>query len=113
LVLRSLRLAAGMTRTALGRAAGVPEGRITAYEERGHKPHRATRRKLAAALGAPEIAPKQRPAPDWGRRRLAARLRRQGLTFRQIGARMGISHQSAWDLVRHDQKARRRGERPA
>jgi transcriptional regulator with XRE-family HTH domain len=89
---------------ALGRAAGVPEARITAYEQRGHKPNGATRRKLAEALGAPEIAPRP-PTPKWrgpdpGQCRLAAKLRRQGLTFREVGERMGVSRQAAWELAR-------------
>jgi hypothetical protein len=49
--LRSLRLAAGLTRRQLVKAAGLPsEGNIKAIEDGTAKPHQATRVKLAKAL---------------------------------------------------------------
>ena len=53
--LRSLRVAAGMTRTALANAAGVLNSGIKDYEDGKTKPRPATRAKLAAALGAKEL----------------------------------------------------------
>jgi hypothetical protein len=53
--LRSLRLAAGWSRTELAVAAAVTEARIKAYEEGTAKPHERTRSLLAKALGAPDL----------------------------------------------------------
>jgi transcriptional regulator with XRE-family HTH domain len=57
LSLRSLRLAAGWSRTDLASAASVTDERIKAFEEGTTQPHRLTRSRLAKALGAPELEP--------------------------------------------------------
>jgi orotate phosphoribosyltransferase-like protein len=37
--------------------------------------------------------------PNLERRKQAREMRRQGMTFQQIGDRLGVSHQAAWQLV--------------
>jgi hypothetical protein len=49
--LRSHRLAAGMSRPELQHAAALVAGRVKDFEERGAKPHAATRGRLANVLG--------------------------------------------------------------
>ena len=49
-------------------------------------------------------------APDLARRRLAAALRAQGLTFTEIGRRLGITHQGARHLVEAHKRDTRRGK---
>jgi hypothetical protein len=48
--------------------------------------------------------------PDLERRRWAAALRAQGLTFIEIGRRLGITHQGARHLVEAHQRGTRRGK---
>jgi hypothetical protein len=48
--------------------------------------------------------------PDLERRRVAAALRAQGLTFAEIGRRLGITHQGAWHLVEAHKRGTRRGK---
>jgi hypothetical protein len=44
------------------------------------------------------------------RRRFAAALRAQGLTFEEIGRRLGITHQGARHLVEAHRRGTRRGK---
>jgi transcriptional regulator with XRE-family HTH domain len=49
--------------------------------------------------------PRGRP-PDLDRRRLIARMRARGLTYRQIGERIGVSRQSVQQALRYSDSAR-------
>jgi hypothetical protein len=51
----SYRLAAGMIRSQLEAAAGLPAGVVKYFEERGVNPHARTRWRLAKMLGAPDL----------------------------------------------------------
>src|SRR5262245_30723877 len=50
--------------------------------------------------------------PDHRRRARAARLRAQGLTFAEIGRRMGVTHQAARSLVNGHRTGRHDGRPP-
>jgi hypothetical protein len=53
--LRSHGVAAGLLRTELEAAAGVPAGRIRLFEDGTAKPHASTGARLAKALRAPDL----------------------------------------------------------
>jgi hypothetical protein len=53
--LRSYRLGAGMIRSQLEAAAGLPAGVVKYFDERGVKPHASTWAPLAKALRAPDL----------------------------------------------------------
>jgi hypothetical protein len=54
--------------------------------------------------------PRRGRPPDVERRRFAAALRAQGLTFAEIGRRLGITRQAAWHLVEGHKRRPRRGK---
>jgi hypothetical protein len=79
-----------MSRTELEAAAGLLNGRLKRFEERGVKP------------------PGRKP--DMERRQLAAALWAKGWTFTAIGERLGITRRSASHLVQAHQRSKRRGK---
>ena len=54
--------------------------------------------------------PRRGRPPDVERRRFAAALRAQGLTFAEIGRRLGLTHQGARHLVAAHQREKHRGK---
>jgi hypothetical protein len=48
--------------------------------------------------------------PDLEGRRLAAALRALGLSFEEIGRRLGMTRQAAWHLVEGHKRRTRRGK---
>ncbi len=78
--LKSLRLAAGLTRVELERRAGLTRGKVAEYEDRGTAPRPANFAKLAGALQ--ELGGKLGPVPlprNAGRRLAAQAEREPGL----------------------------------
>jgi DNA-binding XRE family transcriptional regulator len=99
-LVRARREALGLSQTDLAHRAGLTQGAVSRVEIGRARPHAHTIERLRAALGdvdeallaAANLSEAAQRSPANERRRPAiAALRAEGLTFREIGERLGLA----------------------